>query len=74
MLFIPVKWAGLISFKALLFISGSQLINLPIAYFYFMPLPHSCMCRNFLWRKGEKFIVPAWFPICYFSQGEKANL
>lgn len=59
MLLIPVKWTDLISFKALLFISGSQLINFPISYFYFMPFPNFCMCRNFLWGKGEKFIVPA---------------
>lgn len=50
--------------------------SIPNCLFVFPPFV-SFSCVQELGGEGgdrKKFIVPAWFPIFYFSLGEKANL
>lgn len=50
--------------------------SIPNCLFVFPPFVSFSCVQELGGRGGDrkKFIVPAWFPIFYFSLGEKANL
>jgi len=75
MLFILVQWGDLIYFQSFIIYLRMSINSIPNCLFV---LPHFGLFRYAQeltgGERGKKGIVPAWFPICYFSLGEKANL